>query len=122
MEPEGSRYQTGAVAKNRLGGDGGCRGDLVGHEWWSANRQSKRDSSLRLPTAARLGMAGHFAQYDGVNASGESCHNDGCGARGEPANKRARYMCRTGDDKDRVLAAPACGRQTNGTTRVGSWV
>jgi hypothetical protein len=22
-----SRYQTGATAKNRLGGDGGCRGD-----------------------------------------------------------------------------------------------
>jgi hypothetical protein len=25
-----SRYQTGATAKNRLGGDGGCRGDWKG--------------------------------------------------------------------------------------------
>ena len=25
-----SRYQTGAPAKNRLGGDGGCRGDWKG--------------------------------------------------------------------------------------------
>jgi hypothetical protein len=31
-----SRYQTGAPAKNRLGGDGGCRGD------WKALHDSGR--------------------------------------------------------------------------------
>jgi len=51
------RYQTGAAGKNRLGEDGGCRGDYYSGAWWSAIRQSKRDFSSQRSLGEREVLA-----------------------------------------------------------------